>query len=171
MKKIHLIRHAKSCWSDPLLTDIERPLNERGINTACFMVSHIFSSGCSFKQVYCSPAIRAQSTLTLFNEALSKVNIQWQVDKDLYTFNSHDLMRWCRKLDDSIQEVVIVGHNPALTDFCHHLAQNYAVKNIPTCGYVQLVTRSENSWQDISHTVFEISHFLKPKKLKPNSEK
>ncbi len=164
MKKIHLIRHAKSSWEDSSLADRHRPLNERGMDACHFMASHIAEAGCDFTHVFCSPAVRAQSTIALIDEHLSNKAIQWQIDDALYTFDSANLHRWCRTLDESMSEVVIVGHNPAFTDFCNEVS-NSDIRNIPTCGYVQLQTNKECTWRSISEASFELTTFLKPKKL------
>lgn len=164
MKKIHLIRHAKSSWKNTLLADIDRPLNKRGIGASQFMATHIYGAGCSFQNVFCSPAVRAQSTIELISSAIAEAAPQWQTDDKLYTFDSRDLYEWCRSLDESMTEILIIGHNPALTDFCNELSGS-SITNIPTCGYVQLGAQGENCWREISGMSFELSVFLRPKEL------
>lgn len=164
MKKIHLIRHAKSSWVNGSLADIDRPLNERGVSNCLFMAQHIYDAGCCFDNVFCSPAVRAQSTIDLISNGITETNIKWQIDDDLYTFDSGHLFRWLRSVDESISELLIIGHNPALTDFCNELS-NSNIKNIPTCGYVQLVAYQDCLWQEISKTSFELTALLKPKGL------
>ena len=165
MKTLHLIRHAKSCWEAPALADHERPLNARGIKACQLMAQHTLNAGCQFTNVYCSPALRAKSTIELINEAIPDINIQWQLDDELYTFDSRVLQEWCRSLDESITEIVIVGHNPALTTFCNELSNNY-IQNIPTCGYAQLIAERNGPWKELSETSFELVTFLRPKDFK-----
>jgi phosphohistidine phosphatase len=164
MKRIHLLRHAKSDWGDASLADIDRPLNARGIRATQFMAVKLVEAGCPFVNVFCSPAVRAQSTITLMSKQLSEMHVKWKTDKALYTFDSSDLHEWFRFLDESISECLIVGHNPALTNFCNELTGG-DIQNIPTCGYVQLVARSACTWSQLSETPFEIMAFLKPKDL------
>ncbi len=85
MKKIHLIRHAKSSWKGASLADIDRPLNKRGIKACDLMARAIFDAGCNFKHVYCSTAVRAQSTITLIDHSLFDVKVSWQLTDELYT--------------------------------------------------------------------------------------
>ena len=164
MKKIHLIRHAKSSWDTPSLADIDRPLNARGVSTCLFMAQHIYEAGCCFDNVYCSPAIRAQSTIELISDCLTETDIEWQTDNDLYTFDSNKLFTWFRSADESVSEILIIGHNPALTDFCNELSNSH-LDNLPTCGYVQLTADKNSRWQDISDGCFQLTTFLKPKQL------
>ena len=165
MKKIHLIRHAKSSWEKASLADIDRPLNDRGVSTCHFMSQHIYDADCSFDNEFCSPAVRAQSTIELISQCLAETDIKWQTENELYTFNSEHLISWLRGLDDSIAELLIIGHNPALTDLCNELS-NSNVTNIPTCGYVQLVTNQDFLWDEVAEAAFDLTVFLKPKKIK-----
>ena len=164
MKKIHLIRHAKSNWEDGSLADIDRPLSELGINACLFMAQHIVDAGCCFDNVFCSPAVRAQTTIELISSGMSEADVKWQTDEKLYTFSSNSLFRWFRDVDDSISEVLIIGHNPAFTEFCNEISDS-DIRNIPTCGYAQLVLPQDCQWQEISEISAELTTFLKPKKL------
>ena len=161
MKTLHLIRHAKSSWGHPGLDDHERPLNERGIRACAAMARPIFDSGCGFGHVYCSTARRAQSTIEGIAAALPHHPFTWDLDETLYTFSSRDLLAWVRRLPEDLQEVVIVGHNPALTDFCNAMA-HAGIPNLPTCGYVRLQFKVTD-WRSIGPGTGETRVLLTPK--------
>ena len=161
MKKLHLIRHAKSSWEDSSLADIDRPLNSRGIRSCQAIAPEIIKAGCHFEHAYCSPAVRAQSTIEQISQHITQLDIQWQTDERLYTFSSRALMTWCHNLDNSISEVVIIGHNPAITDLCNDVG-NQHIDNVPTCSYVQLAF-GQNAWEDLSTNSAELLSFLTPK--------
>lgn len=131
------------------------------------MAQHILDAGCCFDQVFCSPAVRAQLTIELISNSLEEVDIHWKTVEQLYTFESDTILDWCGTVDESISELVIIGHNPALTDFCNALS-NSDLKNIPTCGYAQL-TYSHNGkkcrWQKLTQGSAELTVFLRPKQL------
>jgi phosphohistidine phosphatase len=93
-----------------------------------------------------------------------KIDLQWQTAEQLYTFDSEFLFDWCRTLDESITEPLIIGHNPALTDFCNALS-NSMVKNIPTCGYIQLSMGKDCSWRKLVEESAELTAFLRPKRM------
>lgn len=76
MKKLHLIRHAKSSWSNGALADIDRPLNQRGLRSCALMAEQIAKAGCSFEHIFCSPAVRAQSTIENLTQALSEISVE-----------------------------------------------------------------------------------------------
>ncbi len=161
MKTIHLLRHAKSSWADPDLNDRERPLNNRGKQSILLMIEPIWKAGCSFKNVYASPAKRTRSTIIRIAKALPENTVQWSKDENLYTFSAHDLLQWLHSLEDDNDEVMIVGHNPAITELANLLGDEY-VENVPTCGYVQLQSEV-SSWQDINANCATTTHFIYPK--------
>ena len=170
MKKIHLIRHAKSSWKDTTLADIDRPLNKRGFTTSNFMADPILKAGCSFTNIFCSPALRAKTTIERISSHLPHANITWKIDDRLYTFDDGDLFVWFRSLEESINEVTIIGHNPALTDFTNRISHS-DIENTPTCGYVQLKSHHAILWKDVTEASFQLSCFLVPKQLMNRSER
>ncbi|MFW5450630.1 MAG: SixA phosphatase family protein [Methylophagaceae bacterium] len=161
MKKLHLLRHAKSSWTARSLADSDRPLNQRGVKSCSIMATQIMNAGCHFDHVFCSTAVRAQSTIEHIEQQLTDHNFGWQLDDALYTFDYQVLLQWCRELDDSLSEVVIIGHNPALTDFCN-LVGDCAIDNLATCSYVQLAFHRD-SWQELSAGSADMVSFLMPK--------
>lgn len=165
MKKLHLIRHAKSSWSSGLRADIDRPLNQRGLRSCPIMAEQIVKAGCQFNSVFCSPAVRAQSTIEQIAQHLANRGadreIVWQADEALYTFEVQALLEWCRGLDDAIAQPVIVAHNPALTDLCNLLGDR-PIENLPTCGYVQLAF-NRSTWKELAADTAELTSFLTPK--------
>lgn len=161
MKKIHLIRHAKSSWSDPSLDDKQRPLNKRGMKSCGVMARHILNAVDCTDHIYCSPAVRAQQTIELINRNLKKTDLIWQLDERLYTFDSHDLLSWFMQLSDSISEIVVVGHNPALTDLVNNLTDDQ-LSNITTCAYVQLVCDTDR-WDKLTDNPCELMCLMKPR--------
>ena len=163
MKKIHLIRHGKSSWKDGSLSDHDRPLNKRGVKSCRIMAPHIQQAGCTFQHVYCSTAVRAESTIEHISLCLPGMDIHWQRDPALYTFSTHALFSWFRQLDEALTDVVVIGHNPALTDFCNQVSMS-DIENLPTCSYAQL--HFDGSWKDLSTNSVELVCLLKPKQFR-----
>lgn len=160
MKTIHLIRHAKSSWDHPDLSDVDRPLNKRGARACRMMAKPIWESGCWFEHVFCSSARRTRMTMEGIAESLAGQKITWQVEEALYTFDWGGQLTFIHQLDDSLDEVVLVGHNPATTDFCN-LMTGEAIRNIPTCGYVQLRFKLDD-WIDVAPCSGKLKTFLTP---------
>ncbi|MBB1488511.1 SixA phosphatase family protein [Oceanospirillum sediminis] len=74
MKKLHLIRHAKSSWADPELKDKQRPLNKRGIKACGVMARPILMAASELDTIFCSPAVRTQQTIELIDKNLKKIS-------------------------------------------------------------------------------------------------
>ena len=163
MKTLILLRHAKSSWGQPGLSDVERPLNSRGKEACGRMAGPIWEAGCRFQDVFCSVATRAQMTIEGITGALGEASIRWEVDSELYTFSSSQLLDWVRRLDDALEDVVAVGHNPAMTDFCNSVGNGF-IHNMPTCGYAQ-IRFAKDSWREIGPGAGKLVAFLTPKTL------
>lgn len=164
MKHLFLLRHAKSSWKQPQLADIDRPLNGRGKRAFVTMTPHIARAGADFSHVYCSPAQRARSTIAGLAAELGEREIDWQIEDALYTFAADDIRQFCQQLDDNTASAFIVGHNPALTDFCNDLTQA-GIDNIPTCGYVAMQLAIDR-WRDMASGCGTLQEFLYPKLYK-----
>jgi phosphohistidine phosphatase len=165
MKTLHMLRHAKSSWDDPTLADVDRPLNGRGLKACSTMAGAMVESGCEFHNIFCSPAKRARSTIENIAAQLTGSDIRWQIDRDLYTFSAQDLLHWCHQLDDDLDQVMLVGHNPAITDFCNRLNRSGDyVANVPTCGYVRL--QIEGVWSELGDNAASLELLLTPKMLR-----
>lgn len=163
-KTVHLIRHAKSSWKDPTIEDIDRPLNKRGKQDCQIMAKQIEMEGCDWKNIYCSPAKRAQKTLQGILKNLKRPS-RWQTEEALYTFDVNDLIAWCKNLNNNLDSVAIVGHNPALTELIHYFVQNASLSNFPTCAYARIDIHCDQ-WEKIDKHCGELKVFIKPKDYK-----
>jgi phosphohistidine phosphatase len=164
MKTIHLIRHAKSSWDDPRLSDDQRPLSPRGRKDCRLMAPALAGLGWHGQAVKCSRATRARQTIAGISDAFPAGELDWQVDPQLYTFSSTEILSWLRVLDDTLNEVTLVGHNPAFTDVVDQLAET-SFHHLPTCAYVRL-DAAVPDWSSLRTGCARLRHFLKPKMLK-----
>jgi phosphohistidine phosphatase len=128
------------------------------------MAEPIVNAGCRFEHVFCSIATRAQLTIEGISRALPDSEIQWKLEEALYTFSGHSLLDWCLDQDDGLDEMVLVGHNPAMTMFCNGMG-NRQIENMPTCGYAQLVF-PQDSWLELTPGSGKTVSFLTPKQFR-----
>ncbi|MEO0436836.1 MAG: histidine phosphatase family protein [Pseudomonadota bacterium] len=164
MKTLHLMRHAKSSWTDPQLGDHERELNERGRRDAPRM-GRAIAERVSAMPVHCSTAIRAQRTLegmcTTWPALAKQPHL---IDSELYTFDARDLVAWLQDLRAEDSSCFLLGHNPALTDLCNFLTGRPALDNLPTAGYLRFSLPVEE-WVDLTEGVGVLEHYIFPKDL------
>ncbi len=163
MKKLYLVRHAKSSWADMGMDDFDRPLNERGKKDAPQMANLLKHREVVPNQMISSPAKRAFSTCLLFAEVLKFESSKIITDKKLYHAGADTILKVLSNLKEQGDEEVVFlfGHNPGITEFANNLL-NIAIDNIPTCGIVEAKLDIE-TWKEISFGCGKMNSFNFPK--------
>ena len=160
MKKLYLIRHAKSSWKDLELEDFDRPLNKRGRLNAPFMGETLKSKNVKPELILSSPALRAKTTaLIIAKEVGYFKNIVYK--EEIYEASVGALHEIVTQVGDEIHALFLFGHNPSLNE----LAQKYVgfEDNIPTCGVLEIEFDCD-SWSEIDRENSKIVSFEYPKK-------
>jgi phosphohistidine phosphatase len=137
VKHLTIVRHAKSSWKHPGLADRDRPLNKRGEHDAPMMGRRLGDRGYRPDLILSSPATRAVTTATVIAEALGCSPGDIQVDERIYGAGVAGLIGLVQEVDDSVERVMLFGHNPELTGLVNRLAR-ISLDNLPTCGVVHL---------------------------------
>ena len=138
MKSIFFIRHAKSSWEDSSLSDIERPLNKRGLRDAPFMAKLLKGKSVIPDRIVTSPANRAYTTATYFAKELDISENSLVVRKEIYHAYPEDVLGIVRTLDNADNTILMFGHNPCFTSIANRFSNDY-IPNVPTCGIVQVI--------------------------------
>jgi phosphohistidine phosphatase len=118
--RIHLLRHAKSSWDEPRLADHDRPLAKRGRKAAKLLRKHIRDSEIDPNLVLCSSAARAVETLEGVRPGLGDPRVE--IEAGLYRAGSDGLLRRLQALPEDVGEVMLIGHNPAISELADELA-------------------------------------------------
>ena len=163
MKTLTLVRHAKSSWNHPGLADFERPLNKRGERDAPRMGSRLAAQHIRPQIIVSSPAVRALTTAKVIASALGCQPAEIITDERVFHAYSDQLLDVIRGFDASFHHLMLVGHNPGLTDLVNQLA-HAGISNIPTCGIV-VIRFSVDRWRDVSDGAGEMLLFDYPKKI------
>jgi len=163
MKQLHIARHGKSSWDYEDISDIDRPLSDRGINNSYMMAKRLLDKEVIPDLLISSPATRALSTAVIFMRAMNLPSGILQISEDIYTGYVDDLMKIILSLDNKYSNVMLFGHNPAFTALANRLL-TVSVDNIPTAGIVSM-SFEINSWSDIEEAVTEIEIFDYPKRV------
>ncbi|HEX2138904.1 MAG TPA: histidine phosphatase family protein [Woeseiaceae bacterium] len=137
MKTLTILRHGKSGRNDVGLSDYERPLSPRGEADAPLMAERITDAGIRPSLIMSSPAARAWATAKLFARTISyPVEFLHREDR-LYLASLDKLLEVMAEQDAAFNSIVLVGHNPGLTELANHLLPG-VTESIPTCGIVSL---------------------------------
>jgi phosphohistidine phosphatase len=155
-----LLRHAKSSWQDPGLSDMERPLNKRGRRDVAAMALRLKERGATFTTIFSSPARRTRETITRMLLTLPAQDAQLTFDQTFYTFNRDGLLQAIRQLDSKLNDVMIVGHNPAMHETLCWLTGE-PIATFPTCAAAQL-TLDLPRWAKIQKGCAQLRWVLLP---------
>lgn len=147
MKTLYIIRHAKSSWGFNLPDD-QRPLNERGLKDAELIGKQLKTIVKPIDRVLCSPAKRAHSTAKIICDQLNISEDIFFLEPDLYDFEGSKVINVIKNCENTIQTLMIFGHNHAFTSIANLLGNVY-IDNLPTTGVVAIEFEAEN-WKDIN---------------------
>lgn len=143
MKVLTLVRHAKSSWSHPGLTDRERPLNARGERDAPEMGRRIMKHGIRPSLIITSPAVRARTTAKIVAKEIGYPIEFLQREDLLYLASLDDLLDAVVAQDNKFNSLMVFGHNPGMTEFANYLVPNLT-DNLPTAGVVSVAIERED---------------------------
>ena len=160
-KILYLVRHAKSSWKDASLADRDRPLSERGLNSAPDMGRRLAEQGHKPDLVISSPALRAFSTAKKIAKEADYDSSKIITHESLYFSGTRSMVDMLEGLDDGFDKVMIVGHNPAMTSLLNILCDS-SVDNMPTCA-VAVISFDTDSWSELSMTDGDLLSYDFPK--------
>ena len=162
MKTVYLIRHAKSSWDYPHLDDRDRPLKGRGIRDAHLMAA-LFQEVQPVPAMVSSPATRALHTAMIFARNFAQTLDYVQTDEVLYDISVSQLISYLRKSPESMESVMVFGHNPTITAFLNRCV-DLRIENVPTSG-VACLRFDVGVWKDLDFEA-ELLFFDFPKNHK-----
>ena len=165
MKTLLLIRHAKSSWDTPGLSDFDRPLNERGKKEAPEMAKRVKDRKIEIDLLVSSPAKRARKTARFFAETFGFKKDDILLVEDLYAATSASFEKTVRGLEDKRDVVAVFSHNPGITVFANSLT-NVRVDDMPTCSIFALSAETD-SWADFADAGKKFLFFDYPKNPLP----
>ena len=160
MKKIFLLRHAKSSWKDQFLNDFERPLNKRGKRDAPLIAEQLRNRNIIPDLIISSSSKRTFDTAKIFAKVLEYKSDILRSDK-LYEASSFEILNHINKIDDAYNNIIVVCHNPGITNLVNFLS-DFSIENIPTAGIVGF--SFDKSWSDIKEKSCAFLFFDYPKK-------
>ncbi len=151
MKRLYVLRHAKSSWDEPGLADHDRPLSGRGRRAADAIGRHLRAEGIEPELVLCSSAARTRETL-------ARIGFPGRVERELYGASAGELIARLRDVPASVESVLVIGHNPGMHDLALALTGEPADK-YPTGA---LATIELDDWTAASGRMIA---FVRPREL------
>jgi phosphohistidine phosphatase len=161
MLQLILVRHAKSSWDHASLSDFERPLNDRGRRDAPIMGRRLRSFGLTPGLVVSSPALRAISTARLLAQEFDIDLDDLQLREPIYDASVKALLAVVQGLPASTSPILLVGHNPGISEFAKLLA-SCPFDEMPTCAAVVL-DLDGTAWKDVRAKTGRLRRYFFPK--------
>ncbi len=144
MKNLYLIRHAKSSWKEPHISDYERPLNKRGLHDAPLMADKVTKVYPSPDRIFSSGAKRAALTTDHFISSWELDKQAYHIEKELYLCSFSLLEQFALNLFEKYNTIAIVAHNPSIENFLT-INCNFKEGKFPTCGFAK-VSYNNGDW-------------------------
>lgn len=169
MRKLLLLRHAKSSWEDNDLDDFERPLTKRGTKAAAEVGQYLAASNLKPDLVLCSSAVRTRATMALILPELGSPAPKTATEDALYLALAAAILDRVRKVKSDVQSVMVVGHNPGLHALALELTGTGARDTIaqlatgfPTAA-LALFSFGFESWTALAPTTGHLERFVVPR--------
>lgn len=156
MKRLSLLRHAKTERESPTDRDFDRVLTERGRDDAVRIGKEIRELGLHYNLILTSPAARAVETVK--RAGLPSAH----PDERIYDASAGELLAIVQGVDDDVEGLMMIGHNPGF----ERLASRLIGKDVemPTGSLLELELPND-SWRDLGKVSGRPLRFLKPKEL------
>jgi phosphohistidine phosphatase len=167
MKRLYLLRHAKSSWKDASLPDHDRPLAGRGRRAAKAVARYLREQDIQPELVVCSTARRARETLARIEPALGKPAVL--VEGELYAASADALLERLRSVPDDVGSVMLIGHNPSLQELALGLARRSNTvaeleAKYPTAAVATLELLVAR-WQELDRDTAKLVALVRPREL------
>ena len=168
MRRVYLLRHAKSSWKDRSLADRDRPLAGRGKRAAKAVAAHLEAEGIRPDLVLCSPARRTRETLERVEAAFGDP-VETRLDEALYGASEAELLACLRALAQEIDSVMVIGHNPGLEELALALASQGAQlarmrEKYPTAALATIDLPAQD-WRAIERGSGKLVAYVRPRDL------
>jgi phosphohistidine phosphatase len=161
MKRLTLLRHAKSSWDNVSLDDFERPLNPRGRRAAPEMGRRLLTGDSVPDLIISSPARRAISTARMVAREINYAEARIIEDRSLYHAGWGQILAIANSLETLADHLMVCGHNPGLTDLANMLG-NTRIDNMPTAS-VFCVDFEILDWSELEAGSGQFAYFDMPK--------
>ena len=163
---LYIMRHAKSDWSGPQISDFERPINKRGTKNAMRIGEWMNENNHIPQKIISSPAVRAKETIELVTEQISKFNLEdLTYEDELYLAGFTQLIEFINTFKDKVQSLMLVGHNPGIENLVNYLCDRSGDKEtIVTTANLFIFKFSSDSFNTAVDTI-ELVEAIKPREL------
>ncbi len=161
MKKLLIVRHAKSDWGNEVIDDFYRPLNNRGHENAPEMARRLLKKGQVPEKLMSSPAVRAFTTAQYFAAVFNYDADEITLNKNIYEAAVPDLLKVINGFSEQHDFIALFGHNNGVSDLVSYLTDTN-IGSLPTCSTI-IIEFATDKWNEITSGTGKIIHHDYPK--------
>ncbi len=161
--KVWLVRHAKSSWSKPGLSDFSRPLNGRGERDGLQMAVWLASQSHPAQWLWISPAARAVATSHFVQKGFQLPDDSVVQAGELYHADQHTLLEVIQRTPAAVSSVALVAHNPGLTSMVNLLGTEPVTDNLKTFGIARFDYAGD--WHSLTERTCTLDFLVSPKSV------
>jgi phosphohistidine phosphatase len=168
VKRLWLLRHAKSSWDDPGLADPDRPLAPRGRRAGELLAAWLAASDVRPAVVLCSSSLRTRQTLAAILPALGDA-LEIRIERELYGAGAAQLLERLRGVPNGVPSAMLIAHNPGIQDLGLALAAGGPAlaalgEKFPT-GALATLELDVERWRDLGHGTATATTLVTPRSL------
>lgn len=167
MRRLILVRHAKSSGASAGCRDFDRPLDERGEHDAPEMARRLLLRGIRPQLIVASGARRALTTAQRMGAVFGYPMAAIEIDDALYDAGETVWFEWITGLAPHCHAAMIVGHNPEITVVANRLLHGPGIPHVPSCGVLWL-EYADAGWRDVPRSVPDAWDFDYPRRSPDN---
>ncbi len=162
MKRLYLLRHAKAGFDLTGQADAERVLTHSGKQDAIKLGYKLKGRNEEIDWFKCSPALRTRQTIDAIMEVTGFSDIRLEMTPELYQASDEKFLQQIHQTPENISALLLVGHNPSITQAANWLAIDFRIDHLPTCGLLAF-SFEVNAWHQISEHSGKVLWFDFPK--------
>jgi len=162
MKTLYLIRHAKSDWSIPGESDMERGLRKKALKEIDTMGDYLTVRDIFPDLILSSCALRAQETSNILAKKIKYFGPKHYLE-DLYSSSPELIKDIIMAQDDEYSNIFIIGHNHQLRELIFMLS-NQHIEKIPSLG-IAAIEFDIQSWEELEDIKGKLDFFITPNKF------
>ena len=169
MRRLYLLRHAKSSWDDADLADFDRPLDARGERAAAAMAVYCRQIGLAPDRVLCSPSCRTRATWARLRAEIPDLPAA-AFPKAAYEADRETLAGLLASAPADAASILLIGHNPGLQDLAVWLAngpkalKDALAEKLPT-GALVILDIDGDDWASLGEGEAAVVEVTAPKTL------
>ncbi len=168
MKRILIMRHAKAEKDYVDKTDFERDLTEKGRKAAKIVGEKLLELGIIPDYIIASAASRTTQTAEIVAD---QVGYKKDIDlrRDYYFGDENEIIEDIKLIDNEVDTVMIVGHNPTVTYLANILSDDQDFIQMKTAN-LAVFECDINKWNDFHPDFCKMIHFIDHRHISPFSK-